>query len=509
MITRQKLKLKNLNETNQNLFTRKRNEKRKVESEPNLRSQKKKEENESVINLSKDDILRILTKHMPLSRASVIETFFNSNNIKNQQVPTIYSSFFFRKDIIKNFQNEVIKQLSNDNLIKSPFSVYNLYNKDDILNNTTYRPDILGSRYIQKTQGYTRESRENLKKVMELLSTKICSGVGEKYALNSVRNTIDYKTNKEEFDILFASTKIIEDVSLPIERRLEGVMAFVIVELGECKKYPSSYSINLICTSPKAIPGTGSILMGAFLYTILCHPETNNPNIPPLFPSGLGMLDVTSKITLDGSIIENCFFKSNEDLIKIQHIAVLELADSYVNVGGLCMYEKFGFQYDNLMYTNGTNIECFYDRINLPMKIDFNMREGFSTLNNEEKKDKIIKITAGLERGFDKSTICGIRDNNQKLLGYLKKIKTYINNTPGLNIKKFSKLFENVIEGKLSKQLEINRNSQIKIEEVINYLENQTETQTQNPMIEQKIELLLNIMNSPTISSSATASSTP
>jgi len=49
MITRQKLKLKNLNETNQNLFTRKRNEKRKVESEPNLRSQKKKEENKNVI----------------------------------------------------------------------------------------------------------------------------------------------------------------------------------------------------------------------------------------------------------------------------------------------------------------------------------------------------------------------------------------------------------------------------------------------------------------------------
>lgn len=388
-------------------------------------------EAEQAVPLTKQQILAILSKTMPMEKASIVETFMQNNNITNEQVPTIYSSYFFRKDIIKNFQRDVINLVPTQKLPAFPLSTYNLYNKDDILNNTTYRPDILGSRNIEKTSGYTAESTENMKKFMNFLSKKICSGIGGSYASTAVRKAIDLVQNEMKFDILVASTKVIEDVSLPIEGRLSGVVAFIIVELGECKKYPGSYSINLICTDTKnAIPGTGSILMGAFLYTILTHPDNQNPSDPIDFPEGNGYLRVTSKRMDDGSIIENSIFGSPEPLIPVQHVAVLELARAYDNSGGLCMYEKFGFMYDQTMFTN-PGVDCFKDRNNLPMKIDFNNKPGYSELDANSKKMKVAEITAGINRGFTKSKICNVRGNRQRLLGMLKTIKLYIDNTPG------------------------------------------------------------------------------
>ena len=59
---------------------------------------------EEVTPLSNDEILSILSREMPLEKASIIQTFMSRSNIINQEVPSIYSSYFFRKDIIKEFQ---------------------------------------------------------------------------------------------------------------------------------------------------------------------------------------------------------------------------------------------------------------------------------------------------------------------------------------------------------------------------------------------------------------------
>ena len=56
----------------------------------------------------------------------------------------------------------------------------------------------------------------------------------------------------------------------------------------------------------------------------------------------------TSKKLLDGKVIENCTFGSDESLIPLQQIAVLELADAYINACGLCMYEKLVFHMTKL-----------------------------------------------------------------------------------------------------------------------------------------------------------------
>jgi hypothetical protein len=462
---------------------------------------------EEVIPLTKDDMIRILSKKMPLETASITNKFMTKGNIKNQIIPSIYESFFFRKDIIHEFQRNLVNKITDDKMASFPLSTFNLYNKDDILNNTFYKPDRLGTRYTAKTGTYTRESKQNIKSVINLLSTKICSDIGGNYAKTAVKNTIDLVQNEENFDILVASTRIIENLSLPLEQRISQISAFIIVELGECKKYPGSYSINLICTDlKKAVPGTGSILMGAFLYTILSHPENTNLRRPVVFPEGNSLLKVTSKKLSDNSVIENAFFTTREPLIPVQQVAVLELANAYINPGGLCMYEKFGFTFDPTMFSNPSlGVECFNDRDNLPMQINFKIKPGYAELSIDERKEKVINITAGLDRGFPKSKICSLRDKRQKLLGYLKIIKLYIDNEPRASLKDYLPTSD---EGKLINQLEIiqadsSTRKRVRgdsrptnyMEQFIDYLENPTDPP--NVVMEQKVNKLIKFLPEP------------
>lgn len=460
-------------------------------------------EADEVIQLSKDDMLRILSREMPLDRASIMERFMTKSNIKNQRVPSIYSSYFFRKDIIKEFQYNLMAKIGDEKRPSFPLSTYNLYNKDDILNNTFYRPDRIGIRYTEKNTSYSQESKANMRLFINLLSKKICSDIGGDYAKTAVQKAIDLVKYEDKFDILVASTRVIENLTLPITERLKGIVAFVIVELGECKKYPASYSINLICTDLKnAIPGTGSILMGAFLYTIVSHPNNTNPLEEIVFPSGQSFLNVTSKIT-SGNTIEKAAFTTKEPLIPVQQIAVLELASAYMNPGGLCMYEKFGFTYDQTMFSNESStppIDCFVDRNNLPMLIDFETKPGYSELNKEGKKNKILDIIAGTDRGFPKSKICSIRGNNQNLLGYLKSIKLYLDNEPGGSIDDFdeSEIHKNILN-ELSliisssktgrKRVSKNQLMLMKLDEIIDYIENPPSTPNTN--MDQQIQKLI------------------
>jgi hypothetical protein len=465
---------------------------------------------DQAVPLSKDEMLAILSKEMPLDKASIVENFMTRSNIVNQNVPSIYSSYFFRKDIIKEFQRNIINTISTEKLITFPLSTYNLYNKDDILNNTTYRPDIVGSRNIEKTSGYTEESTNNMSKFITLLSTKICSQIGDRYARESVEQAIDLVKNEEKFDILVASTRVIEDITLTLEQRLQGVVAFIIVELNECHTYSAAYSIKLICvkantSTTRVVSGTGSVLMAAFLYTILSHPNNDNPSVPIVFPPGESFLNVTSKTLTDGTKIENCTFGSFEQLIPVQQIAVLELAGAYKNTGGLCMYEKFGFMYEQTMFSDTTKgIDCFTDRGNLPMLIDFDTKQGYVELDKNGQKQKIVDIVVGKDRGFQKSIICGVQPaKKQELLGIVKTIKLFIDNTPGVTLANFpyTNLTERSIVGEILNmhknyrrtRTSVPANTVIKdgtLEEVIDYLENPTN----DPVMEPKINVLLAIL---------------
>jgi hypothetical protein len=466
---------------------------------------------EEVIQLDLRDIINILSKEMPLEKSSVVGKFLRKNLIQNQQVSSIYSSYFFRKDIIKEYQTKIINRIPGDKISGHALSSYNLYNKDDLLNNTFYKPGRIGERYTEKSTKYTNESKMNIKKIIQFLSAQICMGIDSTYARNALDKAIDLTKNEDKYDILVASTRRIEDLTLSFEDRMSGIVAFIIVELGECKKYPAAYSINLICTDLNtAISGTGSILMGAFLYTILSHPPNPNPSVPITFPPGESFLKVTSKRLPNGLIINNATFTTNEPLIPLQHVAVLELAGAYINPGGLCMYEKYGFTYDQTMFSTNPKakpaVDCFSDRDNLPMLIDFETKPGYTGLSQEEKKEKILNIAANLDRGFPKSIICNIRDaRRQKLLGFLKSIKLYIDNQAGATLGDF---FPSTTEGAIINELKIIHAPQMPsnvsrrnapkpsrpgtLDEFINYIEN-TPTPPDTDM-EQKITKLTTIL---------------
>ena len=392
-----------------------------------------------------------------------------------------YSSYFFRKDIVDNFSKSVLQQIPTDKKASFPLSSYKLYNADDILENIGQR-GTFKTRFTEQSADYKSLRQKNMDKLIKYLSSKICEDIGSNYTKTAVERAISLTERKNIFDIIVLSSKNIETIGLTsneddeedeqeaggkcmstmscppdeeydedeeyepesdeessdsindiIAHRLSGVVGFIIVELGECKTYPFGYSINLICTNSKAPAGSGSILMGLYLYSILCHPDKKD-GINITFPPGNGSINIVEKPKSSYEDEDTEFetsFTSSESLIPVEQFGILELASAYTNPGGLCMYEKFGFQYTESMY----GPQCFKDFNNLPMLIDFNNKPGYAELSKEQRQQKVVNITAGTDKGFPKSKICSVRDSylnpagkvvvtrEQALLGYLKTLK--------------------------------------------------------------------------------------
>lgn len=482
-----------------------------------------------------------------------------SNIIQNESIN--YYSYFFRKDIVNNYENELknkINSLKQDNpSLKTPMDYYKIYNLDSIL-------EYCGTKttYNLRSNPQNEEERKNqIERLKFFLASEICSGIGENYAMNAVEKAFE----KKEFDIAVLATSKMEEnininedndisesqltdysqttqyedyswllgkdikdsqqdkeylpenyrsISLALRNnnlfkyRTSSIKAFIIVELGECKLYPKAFSVNLICAkkgdtsdpfdiNSGAISGSGNILMGLYLYSILSHPDTrfSNKNVSIPFPTGKALISQTpkrfkiedkSKFTekeeTDLDIDEVIF---NEPLIPVQHIAVLELAGAYTNAGGLCSYEKFGYNYDPMLY----NQNCFSDYNNLPMIINFN-----TDYNGDDswKKKRVISIAAGDKKtDFKKSLICNVRDNiKQTSLGFLKNFKIYIDNN--IDLKDFKDYYE--VSQNMEKLLIILTNNSNKLlNMVIDYIENQPSKQI--PEIEKMIKNIYDNMD--------------
>jgi len=500
-----------------NIFTKKQKLHSKPSSEPTVLSQEKPNILQNVVEdakpLSHDDIIRILS---PMDRASIVKTFVDRSGFTSNRIPSIYSSYFFRKDIVNAYVRDLTNTTPTDRVPFSPLSKYNLYNKDDILNNIMTRPGEIGTRYTEKNSSYTSMSIDTVGKVIKYLSSSVCNGIKQGYAQKAIENSLlkirrtkqkDIASGKmimsvssvdssDYFDLLLVSTKKLEDVSLPIEQRLSEVAAFIVVELGECSTYPASYSINLICADTKKSTGMGSILMGAYLYTILSHPIPSTVSDNIMFPSGNGYLSITTKRTSSGTSVGRVKFGTEESLTETEHIAVLELADAYANPGGLCMYEKYGFTFDPSMFKE----DCFTDRDNLPMIIDFNAKPGYKELDISAKKTKIIAITIGADSGFPKEIICSLRGKRQELLGYLKsmKLKEIVDPNYKYNdlLGAYQKIYDTILYihepiYNVTVRTRPPPSHPGTVDEFITYLESTPQPSIENPEMELKIEKLI------------------
>lgn len=489
-------------------------------------------------------------KNVDIKKRKQDDTFIQQDNTINTINDEInYYSYFFRKDIVNNYVNDLnnkINLLKNQNPnLKTPMDYYKIYNLDSIL-------EYCGTKttYNLRSNPQNEEERKNLiEKLKYYLATEICSGIGENYALKSVEKAFE----KKEFDIAVLATtqmeknvdiiedenddipesqmtdysqmteyedysylfnKDIKDSNKDVEYlppnfrnvnknlrnnnlfnyRTSSIKAFIIVELGECKIYPNAFTVNLICAkkgdtsnpldiNSGAFSGSGNILMGLYLYSILSHPETINKlstiEKPIIFPTGKAILSqVPKKLKIEETskytVIEETELNINEvifkePLIPVRHIALLELAGAYTNPGGLCSYEKFGYNYEPNLY--GDN--CFYDYNNLPMIIYFNTDyEG----NDNIKKSRVVSIAAGDKRAdFKKSEICYIKDAyKQSVLGYLKNYKIYLDQNVNLN--DFNEYYS-VTPNMEQILMYLSKGSKTSFDTMINYLENPTEKQ--------------------------------
>ena len=195
-----------------------------------------------------------------------------------------------------------------------------IYNKmDDTINEI--QKHALDTSGAKKTKKYSLEN----------------AGIGEEY-FNNVFNytTTENLELRDNYDIV-----IIVRGNKPADLNPDNICGFMIIEYGEC--YTSENHnipvLNLICTQSKSGEPIGRLLMYLYVYTLKYGYVQ--------YPRGL-----------------------------------LELANNYNNVGGLCLYNKFGFREDLSLkkkrlpenedkeyYEEGEEV-CFPDNDTLPMYIN-------------------------------------------------------------------------------------------------------------------------------------------
>lgn len=185
--------------------------------------------------------------------------------------------------------------------------------------------------------------------------------IGSYYGEESVTNGISIDINNDNvYDIvIIANYKLKQTTSM--NDKLQYIYGMIVVQKGECIKYPKIYAINLICANKRNI---SKYLLGLYLYVI----KKNKNTIPQW--------------------------------------GLLELGGNYTNLSGYCAYQKFGFTHDPNLINN-----CFHDdeKGNLPMSVDV---DRFSI-------DDIFKIIKD-EISLPKDELCNIniKDNRKRLLQY-------------------------------------------------------------------------------------------
>lgn len=191
-------------------------------------------------------------------------------------------------------------------------------------------------RLLLRRQASLAEKVTITRDILEKLALNVCvdpktgkQAIGTSYGISAVRRLAN-----ANFDILVA----IENSTIPAgytatvaQNKLDRVVGFIIAELGECKRKPDVWSVNLICTRTIKSGSTikGIILLGAFVYCIK-----------------------NSRYTKEG---------------------ILELAGGYNNINGFISYTKMGFNKNLSLFGR----DCFSDFNNLPMSVDI------ARINNE------------------------------------------------------------------------------------------------------------------------------
>jgi hypothetical protein len=234
---------------------------------------------------------------------------------------------------------------------------------------------------ILQSQGYTLFNKQDLPRKdnkvdkRNAISILKCNNIGDTYLHKTISLGLVDERHANKTDILYISKSAETDA-----------VGFIIVEMGECAKKPQVVSIRLICT---LLPGLGSTLMAMYLSSIVLFYRKYPRQVEP--------------------------------------IGILELANSYINTTGLCLYEKYGFRYDPELVDECYNIYgAKYENLPMSTRRNLPLNDGLDLTSNSAM-DKIMKIFSG-ETPLLKEPICAIRGESQILQGELQdmqRILTY------------------------------------------------------------------------------------
>lgn len=238
--------------------------------------------------------------------------------------------------------------------------------RDDLITNYN---TLIGINDVYIYNYKTIQPTKHKSKISQALKTCCSNNIGLDYINNQNRSLAS--KNNVAFDLAIISDKPINEIT----NLVDSIRGFIIVQKGECKKFIDVYCINLICSQHSK----GALLIGLYLYCI-----------------------------------------NNNTQISVKK-GLLELGNSFYNMGGLCLYSKFGFEYDSTLYSQGQD-RCFDDHNNLPMIVD--LIDKYKTPDNCNQM--IRDILLGTNKGFPKPMICDMRGSKQQMLGLAMNVNTFL-----------------------------------------------------------------------------------
>lgn len=311
-----------------------------------------------------------------------------NENTSLQQIEIL--STFFTYTIMDQFNTLITTKPTNHLVLNMDQFISFIKSKKNV--NSSFETTEFIKREILNLKN---ESLCSIKKTEKSISEEggtitFIDGIGNQYLETVLTKSIKLRPY-EDYDIAF-----LVDTSITSVKVEKYILAFVIVQRRGCIKYENAYCLNLICSKDRS--NGGSILVGLYLYTILCHPiKTSLKSREEIkYPSNLSM----------------DYFGT-----EILHKGLLEVSGGFTNTSALCLYSKFGFIPNTFL--SGSNSNCFYSEDNIAMEISFNPE------HIDGNKQKIINIVNKVDPGFVKPKICLFTDVRiRKVLGILYNLKS-------------------------------------------------------------------------------------
>lgn len=271
--------------------------------------------------------------------------------------------------------------------------------------------------------------------LLDNMPNEACGGkIGIDYGTKAIINMV-----KSKFDVLFIlapkhnilkTQEFSKESKTALKWKIKHILGFIVVEKGECKRLPNTYSVNLICARanpeyknltkiPKGVykreRARAALLMGGYLYcakklyvekTKALAQQTLAP--PPGFAKQpFATLSVQPLAPPPGLAQQQ--FPQQPLASKDQTMGILELAGGYTNINGFMSYSKMGFVKNLDLF----NSQCFRDYGNLPMSVDLTsisgdriigLASGKETITDFGSDNRFMKLKPKTERQFEIQT---------------------------------------------------------------------------------------------------------